>query len=53
MIPDGALDASGNEPNDGNATPARIGRVTIPDPSDTLGDQVVEQTMQRLIETAG
>ena len=27
--------------------------VTIPDPSDTLGDPVVEQTVQRLIETAG
>ena len=27
--------------------------MTIPDPSDTLGDPVVEQTMQRLIETAG
>ena len=33
--------------------PATTGRVTIPDPSDTLGDPVVEQTMQRLIETAG
>ena len=29
------------------------GRVTIPDPSDTLGDPVVEQTARRLIETAG
>ena len=29
------------------------GRVTIPDPSDTLGDPVVEQTVKRLIETAG
>ena len=29
------------------------GRVTIPDPSDTLGDPVVEQTMRKLIETAG
>ena len=28
-------------------------RVTIPDPSDTLGDPVVEQTVKRLIETAG
>ena len=27
--------------------------VTIPDPSDTLGQPVVEQTVQRLIETAG
>ena len=27
--------------------------VTIPDPSDTLGEPVVEQTVQRLIETAG
>ena len=29
------------------------GRVTIPDPSDTLGDPVVEQTVQKLIETVG
>ena len=29
------------------------GRVLIPDPSDILGDPVVEQTVQRLIETAG
>ena len=28
------------------------GRVTIPDPSDTLDDPVVEQTMRKLIETA-
>ena len=33
--------------------PATTGRVTIPDPSDTLGDPVVEQTMMKLIETAG
>ena len=33
--------------------PAASGRVTIPDPSDTLGDPVVEQTVKRLIETAG
>ena len=33
--------------------PLATGRVTIPDPSDTLGDPVVEQTVQRLIETAG
>ena len=33
--------------------PAATGRVTIPDPSDTLGDTVVEQTMRKLIETAG
>ena len=33
--------------------PLTTGRVTIPDPSDTLGDPVVEQTVQRLIETAG
>ena len=33
--------------------PVATGRVTIPDPSDTLGDPVVEQTVQRLIETAG
>ena len=29
------------------------GRVTIPDPSDTLGDPVMEQTVRKLIETAG
>ena len=28
-------------------------RVTIPDPSDTLGDRVVEQTVRKLIEPAG
>ena len=33
--------------------PATIGRVTIPDPSDTLGDPVVEQTVRKMIETAG
>ena len=33
--------------------PATAGRVTIPDPSDTLGDPVVEQTVRKLIETAG
>ena len=33
--------------------PATTGRVTIPDPSDTLGDPVVEQTVRNLIETAG
>ena len=33
--------------------PATTGRVTIPDPSDTLGDPVVEQTMRKLIGTAG
>ena len=33
--------------------PATTGRVTIPDPSDTLGDLVVEQTLRKLIETAG
>ena len=27
--------------------------MTIPDPSDTLGDPVVEQTVRKLIETAG
>ena len=32
---------------------AAIGRVTIPDPSDTLGDPVVEQTVRKLIETTG
>ena len=33
--------------------PATTGRVAIPDPSDTLGDPVVEQTTRNLIETAG
>ena len=33
--------------------PATTGRVTIPDPSDTLGDPVVEQIVRKLIETAG
>ena len=33
--------------------PAEMNRVTIPDPSDTLGDLVVEQTVRKLIETAG
>ena len=33
--------------------PAETNRVTIPDPSDTLGDHVVEQTVRKLIETAG
>ena len=33
--------------------PTATGRVTVPDPSDTLGDPVLEQTMRKLIETAG
>ena len=33
--------------------PTATGRVTIPDPSDTLGDPVVEQMMRKLIEIAG
>ena len=33
--------------------PTTAGRVTIPDPSDTLGDPVVKQTARKLIETAG
>ena len=33
--------------------PTATDRVTIPDLSDTLGDPVVEQTVKRLIETAG
>ena len=33
--------------------PATTGRVTIPDPSDTLGHPFVEQTVRKLIETAG
>ena len=33
--------------------PTATDRVTIPDPTDTLGDPVVEQTSRKLIETAG
>ena len=33
--------------------PTETNRVTIPDPSDTLGDPVVEQTVRKLIETTG
>ena len=33
--------------------PTTAGGVTIPDPSDTLGDPVVEETVRKLIETAG
>ena len=33
--------------------PTTAGIVTIQDPSDTLGDPVVEQTVWKLIETAG
>ena len=33
--------------------PATTGRVTITNPSDTLGDPIVEQTVRKLIETAG
>ena len=33
--------------------PTATDRVTIPDPSDTLGDPVVEQSVRKLIETAG
>ena len=33
--------------------PTATDRVTIPDPSDTLGDPVVEQTVRKLKETAG
>ena len=33
--------------------PTATDRVTIPDPSDTLDDPVVEQTVRKLIETAG
>ena len=33
--------------------PTATDRVTIPDPSETLGDPVVEQTVRKLIETAG
>ena len=37
----------------GTRFPTATGRVTIPDPSDTLGDPVVEQKVKRMIETAG
>ena len=33
--------------------PTETNRVTIPDPSDTLGNPIVEQTVRKLIETAG
>ena len=33
--------------------PTEVDRVIIPDPSDTQCDPVVEQTVQKLIETAG
>ena len=33
--------------------PATTGRLTMPDPSDTLVDPVEEQTVRKLIETAG
>ena len=32
--------------------PDTTGRVTIPDPSDTLGDPVREETVRKLVETA-
>ena len=53
-VPDGALDASRNESNNGDTlASSRDKSRTIPDPSDTLGDPVVEQTVRKLIETAG
>ena len=52
-VPDGALDASRDESDSGTRPPTTTGRVTIPDPSDTLGDPLVEQTVRKLIETAG
>ena len=33
--------------------PSKTGRVTVRDPSDTLGDPVVKQTVRKMIETAG
>ena len=33
--------------------PVTPGRVTVPDPIDTLGDPAMEQTVRKLIETAG
>ena len=52
-VPDGALDASRNESNNRDTAPDRDKSSNIPDPSDTLGDPVVEQTVRKLIETAG
>ena len=37
----------------GTQLPTATGQVIIPDPSDTLGDPVVEQMVRKLIETAG
>ena len=33
--------------------PITTGRVTIPDPSDTLGDPVVKETVRKMVETTG
>ena len=52
-VPDGAFDASQANQTKETRVPATSGRVTMPDPSDTLGDPVVEQTVKKLIETAG
>ena len=52
-VSDGTLDASKMSQTIETRLPAATGPVTIPDPSDTLGDPVVEQTMSKLIETAG
>ena len=49
----GAPDASRTKSTTEVRPPTTTGRVTIPDPSDTLGDPVVEQTVRKLIETAG
>ena len=51
-VPDGASNASRTKPNIRGENSAAA-RVTIPNPGDTVADPVVEQTLQRLIETAG
>ena len=52
-VPKGASDASQTKPNNRRQIPTAFGRVTIPDPSDSLGDPVVERTIQQLVGTAG
>ena len=51
-VPDGTLDASQTRSDNGGVTSNTTGRVTIPDPSDTLGDPVREETVRKLVETA-
>ena len=47
------LEPTRNESNDRNATPNCNRSSAIRDPSETLGDPVMEQTMRKLIETSG